>query len=306
MMIILFLYEDIEIIKIYYIFSGSARLGVLIPLIFLIIKDTKSTEKSILSFKLSLFCFSVVCGYFIAKFILSLKFFAVTDVTIKRFMDVNIFLIGVILASMFYLLRFNTKTKTANYSFGQVVNFVKIEYISGFVVFYVMIYIMHGYELYDFSDNLALMIDGNIKYIMCFLLLCAIYFTNKFLLYYDQNLSLIVIGLVLLTIFYFIKDLPNSMLIDFFVWSIIFWCLYQIVACNIVSILKKMDEHLLWDVLLGYSTSCVFGFFCGYFIIVKSGRRVTAEEFLYSTAMMIGAMVIYVVVKTLSKRRILK
>jgi glycerol uptake facilitator-like aquaporin len=78
---------------------------------------------------------------------------------------------------------FKKKIKTTDYNFSDVVRNMELEIICGFSLFYILMVVIDGYDIYSITDQLFTIVDSSIQHYM----LALIVFIVSLLLLYIKK-----------------------------------------------------------------------------------------------------------------------
>lgn len=277
------------VIKFYSLaFTGSSILFTIIILCKLLI-DTKAPKKYALSF----FFGSWLAGYLCGEIIISRFEEGSENINIFNCIILNrIPTLGIFLNILFSK-KFEIKVSNIQPSFNLIVKNMEMETIGGFIIFYILMVILNGYEVYALTDHLLILSVTGAKYNMIGAILAGIYLlpkTRKSPNMYKVN----IICLGILTIIF--ATMPIWGLyhyINALLWVFIGLLLYIFFISNILILTEKFESIDLYYALLIFCLSGAIGFYAGYITIDATENTLGENGFLISICFVLLALMVY-------------
>lgn len=179
------------------------------------------------------------------------------------------------------------------YNFSIILKHLQKETISNFVIFYVIMIIYSGYEIYALTETLAQISISKTRYIVFGLssisvLLFSLY-TNKI----GKDLLQLYLTILLLSLFISITIWGNHYYLSIIIWCLIGSSIYQIIISNILQISEKFRDINLFCGMSINVLGCVFGCYCGRITFEKLSDTVNQQGFLIAISFALIGLLIY-------------
>lgn len=256
-----------NMIKLYYFIIGVTALLFYITLFCKIILNAINYNVHILKALYTSLAF-VIMGYAIAEFVISIMFSGAINITSHNLFILNLLPILLIIAiSLFTSNVYLIKTIDAP-SLTNISQYMTLESISGFCLFYIAICVLIDYTIYPVTQTISLITLTNLKYYITLCILITIYPISILILKYNKytvNLTLIAIALF---VFLLMPVLYTYQTMSIILWVIIFYIIL-IMFCNDIMILsEKYKQRQLTNSIAIYFMMCSFGHYAGYVISI--------------------------------------
>ncbi len=242
-------------------------------------------------FNLICICLASIVSFFINE----IKFFVVTIDGLAGLVITNVILLGIfVLINLNYPI-FKKKIKSTDYNFSGVVKNMELEILCGFSLFYILMIVIDGYDIYSMTDQLFTIVDTSIRHYMMVLIVFVI---SLLMLYVKKvNIHRVSIGSIGLsfTLFVTMPFWAGYNVLGLVGWFIL-GVLYSIIfVTNILGITKKFDEINLVTAFSLYLLGCCAGYYCGYITIDTSEDTLGENGFLISICFVLLSLLIYYV-----------
>jgi hypothetical protein len=231
----------------------------------------------------------------ISIFLNDIKFFIITSQGLKGLVIANVILTGaLVLINLSYPI-FKKKIKTTDYNFSGVVRNMELEIICGFSLFYILMVVIDGYDIYSITDQLFTIVDSSIQHYM----LALIVFIVSLLLLYIKKVNIHMVNICCIglsfSLFVTMKYWAEHKILGLIGWFV-FGLLISIIAVgNLLVITKKFDEiNLVLSISL-YLLGCCSGYYCGYITIDTAEDTLGENGFLISICFVLFSLLIYYV-----------
>ncbi len=272
----------------FYFSLYSASYTVVGSTIFLyILCDTK------LSSEFTLICTCLASS--ISIFLNEIKFFIITSQGLKGLVIANVILIGTLVLINFSYPIFKKKIKTTDYNFSGVVRNMELEIICGFSLFYILMVVIDGYDIYSITDQLFTIVDSSIRHYM----LALIVFIVSLLILYIKKVNIHMVNICCIglsfSLFVTIKYWAEHKILGLIGWFIFGLLISIIVVGNLFVITKKFDEINLVSSISLYLLGCCSGYYCGYITIGTAEDTLGENGFLISICFVLFSLLIYYV-----------
>ena len=242
--------------------------------------------------------FTLICTCLassIAIFLNEIKFFIITSPGVKGVVMANVILIGALVLINFSYPIFKKKIKTTDYNFSGVVRNMELEIISGFSLFYILMVVIDGYDIYSITDQLFTIVDSSIRRYMIALI---VFIVSLLILYIKKvNIHMVNIGSVGLAFILFVtmKYWAEYKILGLIGWFVLGLVLSIIAVGNLFVITKKFDEMNLVTSISLYLLGCCSGYYCGYITIDTAEDTLSENGFLISICFVLFSLLIYYV-----------
>jgi len=224
-----------------------------------------------------------------------IKFFIIISNGFNGLVIANIILVGILILINHSYPIFNKKIKTSDYNFSGVVKNMELEIICGFSLFYILMVVTDGYDIYAITDQLFTILDSSIRYYMTMMII----FIVSLLLLYIKKLSvhrvnICSIGLSF-SLFVTMKYWAEYKILGLAGWFVLGLLLSIVAVGNVFVITKKFDESNLATSISLYLLGCCSGYYCGYITIDTSHETLGENGFLISICFVLVSLLIYYV-----------
>ncbi len=264
-----------------YIVVGSA--------IFLyILCDTKVSN----SFTLICVCLAAVVSFVINE----IKFFLLTSnkpTGLTELIITNVILLVVlVLINRGYPI-FKREIKSTDYNFSGVVKNMELEILCGFSLFYILMIVIDGYDVYSITNHLFTIVDSSIHNYM---MLLIVFIVSLLMLYIKKvNIHIVNISAIGLSfsLFVTISYWAEYKVLGLIGWFVLGLLLSVVAICNVFVITKKFDEINLVTAVSLYLLGCSGGYYCGYITIDTSEDTLGENGFLISVCFVLFSLLAY-------------
>ncbi len=243
--------------------------------------------------ELNLIC--ICLASIVSFFINEIKFFIVTINGLAGLVITNVILLGIfVLINLSYPI-FTKEIKATDYNFSGVVKNMELEIVCGFSLFYILMVVIDGYDIYSITDQLFTIIDSSIRHYMTALI---VFIVSLLMLYIKKvnihtvNICSIGLSLSLFVTMPYWAEYKILGLVGWFILSLLY---SVIVVGNVFLITKKFDEINLVTAISLYLLGCCVGYYCGYITIDTSENTLGENGFLISICFVLFSLLIYYV-----------
>ncbi|PCJ27348.1 MAG: hypothetical protein COA94_04095 [Rickettsiales bacterium] len=182
--------------------------------------------------------------------------------------------------------------------FYSIMRNMEIESLVGFTVFYVLILMLRGYDLYALINHLVILEVRDIQFIMFIAMVIAIGVTiflpfqvgeQKFNRH-KLSISCIALMMILFTTLpywglYYITDI-----VCWFILGVLFYLLFSF---HLLILSEKFDGINLFTALAIYALICCFGCYSGYLVGASSENTIGENGFLISISFVLLGLLLY-------------
>ena len=259
----LILVMEVENVKLHYFFLSVSGVAIVFQLIALFVVKTKLNDH----ISISLYFMSALLGYIFSEAVLHFFLYEDSHPHLRMLIGYNMLPIAFIILVVVFddNFKFGKVTEPSNYS--TVIKYIELESLVGFTIFYVLMVLLDGFDIYSQVDSLFYIVTGKANYFMAIFLLIAVYPINKLIKSYNHHKT-IIFSLALMFVLIIFMPFWNLFEIPSFIfWWIIATQLYQLFVSSIMNIVDKFYEEDQFGAMLIYFLMCSAGFFSGYLTI---------------------------------------
>jgi hypothetical protein len=170
---------------------------------------------------------------------------------------------------------------------------MELETIAGFMIFYVFMVILNGYEVFALTEHLLILSVTNAKYYMIGAILGGIYALPKLQKSTNMYKANIVCLGILLLIFATMPIWGLYYFTSAVLWVFIGILLYVFFIFNILILTEKFDSVDLYYAILIFCLSSAVGFYAGYVTIDATEDTIGENGFLISICFVLLALMVY-------------
>jgi len=278
-----------SIMKFYSLACAASSTIVAVIILCKLLIDTKIPPK----YSASFFFASWLVGYLCAEIILSLFLDDNKNTSLFNWIILNtIPIIGVFLNILFSK-NFELKASNRAPNFIIIVKNMELETIAGFMIFYVFMVILNGYEVFALTEHLLILSVTNAKYYMIGAILGGIYALPKLQKSTNMYKANIVCLGILLLIFATMPIWGLYYFTSAVLWVFIGILLYVFFIFNILILTEKFDSVDLYYAILIFCLSSAVGFYAGYVTIDATEDTIGENGFLISICFVLLALMVY-------------
>lgn len=274
----LILIIGVENVKLHYFFLSISGVAIIFQLIALFVVKTKLSDH----ISITLYFMAVLIGYIFSESVLHFFLYQEEYPNLNMLMGYNMIPIGFIILVVVFddNFKFGNITEPSNYS--TVIKYIELESLIGFTVFYVLMVLIDGFDIYSQTDSLFYIVTGKANYFMAVALLITLYPINKLIKSYNHHKNIIFSLAVMLVLVISMPLWHVGAWVSFIFWLIIATQLYQLFVSSIMSIVEKFYEEDQFGALLIYFLICAAGFFSGYLTINNLEQSLGDNALYYS------------------------
>ncbi len=274
----LILISGVENIKLNYFFLSISGVAIAFQLIALFVVKTKLSDH----ISISLYFMAIMLGYIFSESILYLFLHDTTMSNLNMFMGYNMLPVAFIILVVVFddNFKFGKITEPANYS--TVIKYIELESLVGFTIFYVLMILIDGFDIYSQTDSLFYIVTGKAHYFMAVALLISLYPINKLIKSYNHYNTTIFSLVIMFILIIFMPKWNLYKIPSFFLWLLIATQLYQLFVSSIMNIVDKFYEEDQFGAILIYFLMCAAGFFAGYLTINNMESSLGDDSLYYS------------------------
>ncbi len=281
--------------RLYSVFYPGANLVIIISLFCHIISDIKIPKIDFLA----LFFISIFSAYLLVECFLKYDFYKIQMIDIqgiKNLMILNIIPIAI------FLFIFTTNYKSKESPQNKIVNVsliiknIELELLSVFVIFYILMTIFFGYEVYALTESLLIISISEAKYYIFFAMLIPTIFMRNFISRYNSHLiNILCIGMLLL-MFISMSFWGKNIIVNSIFWFIIALLLYILFWSNLYILAEKFQPPYLDFAIIIYFLVASVGYYCGYVNSDITEDTIGKNAFLISICLILGVLFVYYLV----------
>lgn len=273
------------------IYSGTNLVIITILLCYMF-----NDEKVININALGIFFLSMCGAYFGVEYFLSKgnNTKALGDVSqIHKLLILNIVPIAVFLFIFTFGASFRSSLKKVTINSLSVLKNIELELLSVFTIFYILMTIFFGYDIYALTDSLLMISVSEAKYYIFIAMIITAIFTPKYIFKYNAHKINIACISILLIMFASMPLWGASFFLDSICWFVIGMVLYMFFWSNLFIIAEKFSSPYLQLAILLYILSASIGYYCGYLTIDIEEDTVGENSFLIAICFVLGVLLLY-------------
>ena len=245
------------------------------------------------NYSLALYSCSVLVAYVLVE---TFEYFSVHyNVThsITELLLANVIPLGVFIALLIISPVYSTPSITDQYRFFAVVKNMEIEMLVGFSVFYVIMAVANGYEVYALTESLP-SLQINFSYNLLFALIAfTLLITPSYIFRLNKHKVSIVCISVISISYAVLPYWGKYNLYAISIWFLIAVLMYVILSCSLISLAEKFQDVNLFSSLSIYTLTCALGFYCGFITIDTVENTLGKNGFLISICFVLFELLLY-------------
>ena len=286
---IIFVDVSHEITLIYFLIYSASTIIVSVLILGYILCDNRIRD----NYSISIYFFAILSAYIIVEifeyFMLSNgnNFFA------TKLMVLNVIPIGGFMLVLIMSPIFRQKINLDEYRFFAVIARMEIEILVGFTVFYVVMVVLDGYEVYALVDLLTIFEDITRKYIRLCSAVVALALTTIYIPRLNKHKININSIILLILVFASMPYWGKYSLSTIVGRAILITSLYTLLACSVLLLAEKFKGINLFGSLSIYALGCTLGYYCGYITINTSENTLGVNGFLISICFVLLGLLFY-------------
>jgi len=284
---IIFMDVPHEIMLLYFFIYTSTTIVVSTLLLGYILIDNKIDD----NYSLAIYVVSIFTAYLIVD---TFEYFTITGVYyLSELIVSNILPMGIFLLILFFSPAYSQKIDLNKYRFFEVIKRMEVEILVGFTIFYVVMIVENGYEVYALADSLLIFSNVTREYIGVYSVIAAVIMNTIYIIKFNKHKVSIACIITLILIFVSIPKWGHYSGISI-AGRVIFICsLYTLFSSSLFSIAEKFRGINLFSALSIYSLGSVFGYYCGYITINTSENTLGVNGFLISICFVLLGLLFY-------------
>lgn len=240
--------------------------------------------------------FTLICiclASIVAFFINTIKFFIVTGDELVGVVITNVILLVIFALINFRTRLFKNEIKATDYNFLGVVKNMELEIICGFSMFYILMVVIDGYEIYSITDQLFTIVDSSIRHYMMVLIV----FIVSLLMLYVKKINIHVVNMcsigLMFCLFATMSYWAKYKILGMGCWVALGLLCSIVTVGNVFMITKKFDGINLVTAVSLFLLGCCGGYYCGYITIDTSEDTLGERGFLISICYVLISLLIY-------------
>lgn len=242
---------------------------------------------------LSLFFLSIVTAYFLVEFCLSHNPYQADLNLTRNLVILNIIPIAIFLFIFIFADNFNSSTQNKNTGSLSILKNIELELLSSFVIFYILMTIFWGYEVYALTDSLLMISVSDTKYYIFIAMLATSILAPRFIFKYNPHKINILSILCLLLLFLSMPFWGISFFLDSICWFLIGMILYMYFWSNLFILAEKFESANLQLTIILYTLAASIGYYCGYLTIEITEDTIGEKSFLISICFVLFVLLGY-------------
>ena len=284
---IIFVDTSHEITLLCFFIYTSTTIVVSTLLLGYILVDNKIND----NYSISVYLVSILLAYLIVD---TFEYFIIGSLYYtSELMILNILSMVVFLLMLFLSPAYGQKINLDKYRFFEVIKRMEIEILVGFSIFYMVMVVESGYEIYALADSLLIFSNAKNEYVgLCSVAASAIIVTIYIPRFNKHKVSIACI-ITLILIFVSLPEWGSYFLLSILGRVIFIFLIYTLFACNLLIIVEKFRNINLFSALSIYSLGAVFGYYCGYVTINTSENTLGPNGFLISICFVLLGLLFY-------------
>lgn len=282
----------IRLMELYSMIYSGTNLVIITILLCYIFNDEKILNIN----ALSTFFLSMCSAYFGVEYFLSKdnNAEALGNVSqIHRLLILNIIPIAIFLFIFTFGTSFKSSLKKVTINNLSVLKNIELELLSVFTIFYILMTIFFGYDIYALTDSLLMISVSEAKYYIFIAMIITAIFTPKYIFKYNAHKINIACISLLLIMFLSMPLWGVSFFLDSICWFVIGMVLYIFFWSNLFIIAEKFSSPYLQLTILLYILSASIGYYCGYLTIDIEEDTVGKNSFLIAICFVLVVLLIY-------------
>ncbi len=285
---IIFVEVSHEIALIYFFVYSASTIIVSVLILGYVLHDDRIEN----NYSISIYFFAISGAYIIAEtfeyFMISSTSFLVAELMVANIIPILGFMLVLMLSPIF-----RQKINLDEYRFFAVIARMEIEILVGFAVFYVVMVVQDGYEVYALADSLTIFEDITKKYIRLCSVIIALLLTTIYMPRMNKHKISIECIIVLTLMFVSMPYWGKYSLSTIVGRVILITSLYTLLACSVLLLAEKFKGINLFGSLSIYALGCSFGYYCGYITINTSENTLGVNGFLISICFVLLGLLFY-------------
>jgi hypothetical protein len=254
-------------------------------------------DKKIHNFEaLSVFFISICAAYFLVVYCLSFISTSHNSINmnlIHKLVKLNVTPVAIFLFIFTFASSFNLTIKSKNANSLMILKNIELELLSAFVVFYVLMSIINGYEVYTLTDSLLMISISVAKYYIFTAMIITAIFAPRFIFRYNAHKINILCITVLLLMFFSMPFWGTNIIFGSVCWFIIGTLLYTYFWSNMFLLAEKFESPYLQLTIILYSLAASVGYYCGYITMDVSEDTIGKNGFLVAICFVLFFLLAY-------------
>ena len=206
----------------------------------------------------------------------------------------NILLMGTFILTLFLSKAYSNKIDLNEYRFSPVLKRSELEILVAFSVFYCLMIMQYGYNIYALADSLFTFEPLIKKYFrlsaVAFAIVLTKYYISGFKKKYEVNIACII---VLMLLFVSINSWGKSVVFTIVGRTGLISAAYILLINGLLILADKFRGINLFNALSLYISGAVFGSYCGYITIGVQQDALGPDGFLISICFVLIGLLLY-------------
>lgn len=261
----LILAHDVEMVRLHYFLLSVGGVAILFQILSLMVSKTRISAET----ALAIFFLAVVVGFVCSEIFLHFMLVETDQPDLNSIMGINMMPIFLMICILLFNDQFKIGKPDEPSNYFNIVRFMEIEMLTGFAVFFIIMVIIEGHDVYESTESLLYLAVNNTKYIMAAALLLLLYPTNLLIRKYNSYLLNGANLAILILLFATIKFWSHLLVVGFIIWLVIAVQLYHLFVGNIIKLCDKFRDENQLAALLVYFLMGAIGFYSGYITIIE-------------------------------------
>jgi len=289
---IIFMDVGHKVMLLYFVIYSSSSLTVMMLMLGYFLSEKKLDD----NYSLSLYSCSILFSYvLIIELFEHIEFDIGLDITPSKLFMFNLVPIVIFI---YTILKYDVYTKNLSikkYSFFGVMRNMQLESMVAFVVFYVVMVIMNGYELYALAKSFPILGEEFHGHIMLTAVAMAMIAAPSYISRLNKH-KITMYSITLMIVLFTILPLwaEYEAVGDIF-WFVLGVLTYTMLACSLMLLSEKFENINLFISLAVYAMIGSLGFYCGYITIEKVEVTLGNNGFVATICFVLFALLVYYV-----------
>jgi hypothetical protein len=243
------------------------------------------------NYSITIYVVSILIAYLISD---TFEYFTITDgYYLSELIVSNILPMSVFLLILFFSPAYGQKIDLDKYRFFEVIKRMEVEILVGFTIFYVVMVVENGYEIYALADSLLIFSSATREYIGVYSVIAAAIMNTMYITRFNKHKVSITCIITLILIFVSMPEWGKYSWSSIVGMVMFIFFLYTLFSCSILIISEKFRGINLFSALSIYSLGSVFGYYCGYITINTSENTLGVNGFLISICFVLLGLLFY-------------